>query len=1535
MTTSEFVCGTGSWTGPKPGDPDNNIVLNATGTFGGIDVFWSYPTTNPHAVAHVVVYRGLTNDMGTSVERAIVSGNYFFDKWEGEAPQTYYYWIQVVSVNGTYSAAVGPAMATARPRIEETIAQLSGKINQGALAQELRSEINNIGLLGNSISGEIRDRIAANQALSAALGEVQGEVNTAVTLIENEVNERVSANDALLTSLNLMGVGFNNSVAGLTDEVELLANETDALARKVTTVEASVNGDTATGQVGLTAKVNAVTGAIQSMYTAKVGVNGLIGGFGLYNDGTIVEAGFDVDRFWIGKDSRRIKPFIVENDEVFINKAVIQRLTADDIDTRGLAIRDANGSIIFSAGTPLASNFVTPNAGWLNSNISSGQNLIPNSDWASSITVTGEWNPHGAVIDHYLRYASEAWSDTYVLKGSSTRNVYLHQAGKTGQGDSSVAIDVYPTGGWGNSIPVSVGKRYCFSYYGASHRCNFGMYWEFRDAFENVISSYQDAQSATEGRADRLAEYKRSFAIGVAPANAATARLAIRKFNTYSTQEDSWFWFAAPQFEVVGDSATGPGPYNAGPATNTRQLGYSGDLGANNTFVSNGQLQGVSSGAGTAVANNYIGINSSGELYGAGAGNGVKISNNQIYLDGAGALQGIGGGVGQSVANNSDSVIRAPGGGVLTSTNGAAAGRIKIRLPQGFTNTMMRFTVEIYEYAENYACTLEIAGYNYSGDSRWYNVTARVQGASNVEYPVFFGHDGERCCVWIGATTQEYWSYPQVRIRDFFAGYSNYERWRWEAGWGISFDQTSIAPGTGTNQYSNFVLDTLPGVNWAKIGGDNRPADGANKTYVDGSGIIQGVAAGAGTQVANGLLVPSINAAATTASWSGVSGKPRTFTVRSYGNGYVAPPGWWNGLKDTDTDTLIMGTSRSYILVNMSREGTVYYQNTYDVYGQGQTTEGRHGYHLANDLNWISQNRKNSIIVVYTADEPLNHRLEYGLPDALYNCGASKAIFGSPNFKMHSAYILVGIAGCGEGNGAEIYAGDVNTDPDSWCELTFQLHNGALNVSGMVGSAKSVKDLDYTGDLNATVGAPNGTYVGDYPAHTVSSATEGYITQVRSFYVGGDRNTFYPVCIRTAISGGAVLYDFTLFRDQVHENENWLCSYNCNIRARSSAWGNATGTVEKVEQKSGSGNYTWAVSAIQPTWGNQGIWVWLRGGMTHKISMSQPIGTYFVDVYTGGYSDGYGSIYPRTDAPLSAYLNKGYYPDMPDAGLEGKLGKAGDTISGRISFSVTDGMFAGSDTNNGVYFGKDGLVGRKWGSNTFYINTAGDAVFSGSIDAATMNSGRINLQHSGGWDWGYSRSYGKWWDDGQNGWVFARHADGSTFAEMRAGSNRIWMSNWNDCGIQFPGITMTNGGLTISQANVINTLQLAANAVTVSNQASGSGSSVSTTLRIPAYTTMAITALGSINSYTYFQGTYTNFYPPTFGVSIDGAGSTTGLQYAISSQGETWTDYSIYAGTSSYAKSVTNNNGYDIDITITVSGANNVYKSVTAFGFKR
>ena len=139
---------------------------------------------------------------------------------------------------------------------------------------------------------------------------------------------------------------------------------------------------------------------------------------------------------------------------------------------------------------------------------------------------------------------------------------------------------------------------------------------------------------------------------------------------------------------------------------------------------------------------------------------------------------------------------------------------------------------------------------------------------------------------------------------------------------------------------------------------------------------------------------------------------------------------------------------------------------------------------LADDLNAATPDQ---LVVLTGHDEPKNNRLTAGLPEAIYRCGGSPAVFGSEAFKARAAYVLIGIPGCGQSNGYESYAGDIDNDPNSWVMSSFTLQNGLLNVSGQGSNPRALIDYGYTGALDATNGAPAGTYVGGARAETVLS----------------------------------------------------------------------------------------------------------------------------------------------------------------------------------------------------------------------------------------------------------------------------------------------------------------------------------------------------------------------------------------------------------------------------------------------------------------
>lgn len=347
MTCSTNACGIGGWGGPLPGDPDNNSVLTATPAFGGIDVAWTYPTTNPQAVAHVLLYRGVLATFSGAIQIAVVSGDRYYDKSQSALNVTYYYWIKIVSVNGTVGQLIGPSSAMAKPPISNVIEQLTGQISVGLLAQSLKADIDKITLNATAITAEVNNRIAANNALSASLATVQTNLNTAVTLINTEITNRTNANTALVGQVNTVAAANTTNAAAIVTETNARIAADTALSTQITTVQTSAATNLATVQQTLQTNITTVDDkatAIGARYTVQVGANNLVGGFGIYNSGATIEAGFDVNTFWVGssQDNKK-KPFIIDGGVVYIDESAINKLTFTKL-------RDEAGTVMVENG---------------------------------------------------------------------------------------------------------------------------------------------------------------------------------------------------------------------------------------------------------------------------------------------------------------------------------------------------------------------------------------------------------------------------------------------------------------------------------------------------------------------------------------------------------------------------------------------------------------------------------------------------------------------------------------------------------------------------------------------------------------------------------------------------------------------------------------------------------------------------------------------------------------------------------------------------------------------------------------------------------------------------------------------------------------------------------------------------------------------------------------------------------------------------------------------------------------------------------
>ena len=178
--------------------------------------------------------------------------------------------------------------------------------------------------------------------------------------------------------------------------------------------------------------------------------------------------------------------------------------------------------------------------------------------------------------------------------------------------------------------------------------------------------------------------------------------------------------------------------------------------------------------------------------------------------------------------------------------------------------------------------------------------------------------------------------------------------------------------------------------------------------------------------------------------------------VSAAGTAFGRAPGFYSYTPQNLVGTPIRttqtgGVQRSYNVMTIDRTTGVTVNTTYDVFGTaGQAVV------LENYLNGLSTD---VIVVVATYDEPeetMGGPLPAGLITAMQNCGASSnfgSSIGSPSgfINYRSSYILVGIPGCGTGNGLEKYRGlnIVGGDPNAFLDLRFSVLNGQYTyISG-------------------------------------------------------------------------------------------------------------------------------------------------------------------------------------------------------------------------------------------------------------------------------------------------------------------------------------------------------------------------------------------------------------------------------------------------------------------------------------------------------
>lgn len=347
------------------------------------------------------------------------------------------------------------------------------------------------------------------------------------------------------------------------------------------------------------------------------------------------------------------------------NLLVSGSISADQIDTRGLSIKDSAGNVIFSAGTSLSTSRISglgTLAGQNSVSYSALDGTKPPSDATRNIVTFSATEPSAPVN-------GDIWVDTsanpYVIKTrtSGAWNTGANYTTNTNQltDGASLGQTSLWTGVTGTGRPADNATKNVFSQGGFASRPvgsdgdlfystdSFQLYQKVDGAWVLAANNTSvDANGAINGTSAGsgtvVANSRISLAANGIISGAGGGQVTISGLGYGGALDATRNVFTQGTLANIPAGLDGDVYF----ANDTNQLyqkiAGSWVLSANKTFLdSDGTIKGVSTGAGTAVANSAITI-TNGVLNGIGTGNGTAVANGLITLASNGTLSGAGGG---------------------------------------------------------------------------------------------------------------------------------------------------------------------------------------------------------------------------------------------------------------------------------------------------------------------------------------------------------------------------------------------------------------------------------------------------------------------------------------------------------------------------------------------------------------------------------------------------------------------------------------------------------------------------------------------------------------------------------------------------------------------------------------------------------------------------------------------------------------------------------------------------------------------------
>lgn len=400
--------------------------------------------------------------------------------------------------------------------------------------------------------------------------------------------------------------------------------------------------------------------------------------------------------------TRKNKGELIIDGSIFGNHLAANTVTATNIDTRGLDIKDPSGTVIFSSGTPLSGTYLNqgrPGNHLINTENSSNERFV-GKGWSISNNLTA--------MSAEMTYDTglNLWPTGFEWFAPGMNPFVQYQNGTAGTSATNYSqITSSP-------FPVIPNQRYEASVYVQTHRCAAAFYLAF--FAEDGVTQLSASQSNTGGldvpllantTARDLSQWRRLTLFANAPAGARTARIYMRKFATFDTELvtlSSYSWWLYPYVGEAGVNQTTFSVYQPGSEwvptgtvrsdnkitssnistyiasaaideayiniitankIDSRNLTIK-DASGNILFGSGQNLDWSRISANSGWLNTNIAIDSGGVITGIGTGTGNTIANFAIGVNSSGLITGIGTGTNTPVSNN----IVAQYGNLLSNT---------------------------------------------------------------------------------------------------------------------------------------------------------------------------------------------------------------------------------------------------------------------------------------------------------------------------------------------------------------------------------------------------------------------------------------------------------------------------------------------------------------------------------------------------------------------------------------------------------------------------------------------------------------------------------------------------------------------------------------------------------------------------------------------------------------------------------------------------------------------------------------------------